>query len=132
MYKVVCNIAGKLHSAFVNEVKKLDVEYKVGEWVRPNVEGTRLFVFVELGDAYNFIYNISWKTENKGRLEIYSCSVLNPRYDYDKFLKYWKEIRYCDTFKTSQEIIEYAEREHATTKYNSIYAEAVKLHERIV
>lgn len=68
-YKVVHN-PGQLYSArnIYNRVT-----YKVGEWVSPTLEYSKLFVFDNLHSAKIFRY---------GGEEIYSCEVLNPVKEY--------------------------------------------------
>src|SRR5688572_20905242 len=72
-YKVVnCNMQSitTRHSGLGDLPLKYVVTYKVGEWVGPRVEGTRLFCFKNLYDAKRFAYG--------ERGNIYECEVKNP------------------------------------------------------
>lgn len=132
MYKVVRNRYGILHSAFVSRINKLDIVYSVDKWVRPNVEGTKIFVFINLHDALEFIQNIQYTLQDGEKLEIYNCSVLNPVYEYDKFIRYLDDLEYITGITKSDDVIkEDMLRYHYTPIWNSIYADAIKLHDLI-
>lgn len=133
MYKVVTNIDGKLHSAFVYDVDGIDIKYEVNKWIRPNIEGTRIFVFVDLDDARQFIRNIQHKLFRGQRFEIYNCSVLNPVYHYNKFVKSFTDLRYlvsCNKYNPKL-LVEKLQEFDDVPIWKSIYAEAIKLHDLI-
>ena len=75
-YKVVLNSKGKLFSCIRdtnffggnNFKSKYAIEYKVGEWVRPNVDGSQLMVFKFLNDAKIF-------ARNHSLYDIYKCEI---------------------------------------------------------
>ena len=133
MYKVVTNRNGLLGSSYVQQVKELNVEYKVGEWVRPNVEGTKLFVFSRLDDAKNFIVS-NEDTVSSGRMQIYTCSVLNPVYKYDKYIPSLLEISIIvNRIKKHQlcDLSSYLYSKADPAWPNTIYCDAVKLLELV-
>lgn len=66
VWKVVRRHNKKLYSAFT--YGRPGVEYKVGEAVRPNIEGTKLFAFRTKEDALNFVLN------NRG-IQIYEAEA---------------------------------------------------------
>ena len=69
-YKVVCkNMKSAIVSQSIHsEIRDLSVEYKVGEWVRPNVDGSQLLVFKILNDAKIF-------ARNHSLYDIYKCEI---------------------------------------------------------
>ena len=69
-YKVVCkNMKSAIVSQSIHsEIRDLSVEYKVGEWVRPNVDGSQLMVFKFLNDAKIF-------ARNHSLYDIYKCEI---------------------------------------------------------
>ena len=78
-YKVVAyeKMNRKLYSAFVHtqityqgffKLRKLQVEYKIGQWVKPKVQGTKLCVFTNLDAARD--YSIS-----RSNPLIYTCYI---------------------------------------------------------
>ena len=81
-YKVVSsNNDGKLYSAMINtnlikygykDLEQLNVEYKVGKFVKPIIKGTMLCVFKRFESANNFSYGISG-------VKIYSCHIKGKR-----------------------------------------------------
>lgn len=69
-YKVVCkNMKSAIVSRSIHsEIRDLSVEYKVGEWVRPSVDGSQLMVFKFLNDAKIF-------ARNHSLYDIYKCEI---------------------------------------------------------
>ena len=53
------------------------VHYKVGEWVKPMKDKTKLMCFEELEDARSFILGMN---PLYGPLFVYECEVKNPAY----------------------------------------------------
>lgn len=98
-YKIVRVRNGKLYSYnYPAEDKHLNsgvcIEYKVGEWTKPKIEGTRLFVFNTLKEAQaEFNKNCAcwsdysiYECECKGHIE---CSGVK----YNIFFRdFWKKI----------------------------------------
>ncbi len=79
-----------LHPSFPS---KFRVTYKVGQWTKPKIDGTRLFIFSSLDAAKNFRYNQQYPYPT---WDIYECEVNNARRDkvanVDKIENYWKTI----------------------------------------
>lgn len=56
--------------------KFLVIQYKIGEFVKPNIRGAQLFVFPNYYSAYEF----QCKQEKLGRhIDVYKCEVKNPK-----------------------------------------------------
>ena len=55
---------------------KYKVRYKIGEFVKPNIDGTRLFVFKNLDDVNEFLSNVFLEKEF---WSVYECEVTNPK-----------------------------------------------------
>ena len=81
-YKVVSRNGDKLYSAVIGtiingyrknrcrSVEQLLVEYKIGEWVKPIIDGTMLCVFDNINSAISFGVN-----QDIDNCEVYSCHV---------------------------------------------------------
>lgn len=69
-YKVVSAFDDVLTSCIIQPYAG-GIKYKVGEWVKPEIEGSKLFVFSTLHNAQCF------RSENSSQL-IYECEVVNP------------------------------------------------------
>ena len=69
-YKVVVENFGKLVS-YIFYIPRMTVVYKVGEWVRPKIENTRLFVFDSFASALE-------ATKLQGGIAIYKCEATDP------------------------------------------------------
>jgi len=69
-YKVVVENFGKLVS-YIFYIPRMTVEYKVGEWVKPKIENTRLFVFDTFASALE-------ATKLQGGIAIYKCEATDP------------------------------------------------------
>jgi hypothetical protein len=95
-YKVVAKCGDGLTSCCQNPFFPSDwkVKYKVGEFVTPILEGSKLLVFDDLQRATDFAFDVfGFGTYG----EIWSCDVTNPnsisflsRFDPDWILSYWK------------------------------------------
>ena len=70
-YKVVT----KLGSAMVPHDSVLAVKYKIGEFVKSPIKGSKLFVFSSLSLAQTFVDNIDCDLRP---CKIYKCEVKNP------------------------------------------------------
>lgn len=75
-----------LESLVVGVNPNFAVQYKIGEWVKPKMLGTKLMVFDNEKRAKFFGTEI-WS----GR--VYECEIINPIQEYDLFL-YFMDIRY--------------------------------------
>ena len=79
-YKVVSVIDDKFYSALTyGKVQDFHVNYKIGEWVKPVIENSKLFVFSRLNRAERY-YKLQFTTREvvNGGIQIFSCEVLNP------------------------------------------------------
>lgn len=72
MFKVVKNIDGRLYS--VISPLQSRVEYKVGEWVYPNIVNSKLFVFDTIANVNFFLEDKKYHRD----ISIYSCEVKDP------------------------------------------------------
>ena len=72
-YKVVSVLTDRYYSCYVNVFNELKVEYKIGEWVKPNIEKTDLMVFNDLEQAVRFSRSMY------GLKKIFECKVKNPK-----------------------------------------------------
>lgn len=93
VFKILDN---SLKSPYVSP--PLVIQYKVGEWVSTKDGISKIFCFLDLQSAKNYIY----KAQDTCRLFIYKAegldieeikSVLNPMYLYrdDQFKDFWKK-----------------------------------------
>lgn len=77
-YKVVRDYRGQLTSCLesfspsLKIIDRFEIEYKIGDWVKPKVEKTDLMCFSSLADAISFSLTAK-------HLKIYECNVKNPR-----------------------------------------------------
>lgn len=55
------------------------VQYKINEWVSPNIKNTKLFVFDDFDAACNYAMLGD---------KIYECEVENPSYEYELFINW--------------------------------------------
>lgn len=125
MYKVVRVRGDKLLSAWVDGIDSLSQIYKIGQWTYPKLNGTKLFVFNDLDNARTFISNIDCMQSY--RLQIYQCHVLNPVYEYDKFINSLYRL-VCIIRDYNEETTLKEMREYSTPcSYKSVYCDAVKL-----
>lgn len=79
-YKVVSVIDDKFYSALTyGKVQDFHVNYKIGEWVKPVIENSKLFVFSDLDSAERYC-KLQFTTREvvDGGIQIFSCEVLNP------------------------------------------------------
>ena len=58
---------------------KFNVQYHVGEFVRPKVQGTPLFVFSSYTQASDFVAGVYGPRPYKAGSLIYECEVIRPR-----------------------------------------------------
>jgi len=131
MYKVVCNIDGKLNSAYVHSINELNIEYEVGKWTWPKIDNTKIFVFSQLLDARRFTYHNSWQLTG---LQIYLCSTLNPVYHYNKYAKGLQKLENFISLWKSQNkraLVEYLEHNNENCAWNTAYCDAIKLIKRV-
>lgn len=73
MYYKVVNI--DLSSAYIGSISngsKLQVYYKLNDWVEPHIKGSKLMVFDSLKSAEEFMTVYGWGSR------IYRCEVKNP------------------------------------------------------
>lgn len=100
VYKVVSVRNGKKYSFARNGIIPVEyaVEYIPGEWTKPVVEGTKLFVFETLQDAKNFVIMEYLSFKN----EIWECECKDlidpPRYisnclSFNKFINDFLSFR---------------------------------------
>lgn len=54
---------------------EIKVFYKIGEWVKARLEGSKLFVFDSLKAANDFRY---YEMSGQSQIEVYECKVQNP------------------------------------------------------
>ena len=128
-YKIVTiNSVGRLYSYchadlfFMqdNDRKYITVEYKAGEFVGPNIIGTKLYVFDSLKNAKNF----AGMSSNQ---EIWECEVINP--NKVKYLAYVTRNCILDFWK--------AKKNHKKTDwkkecpFGTIACDAVKLTRKV-
>lgn len=79
-YKVVSVIDDKFYSALTyGKVQDFHVNYKIGGWVKPVIENSKLFVFSDLDSAERYC-KLQFTTREvvDGGIQIFSCEVLNP------------------------------------------------------
>ena len=84
--------------------ESIRVIYKVGEFVKPNLENSKLFVFEDLEDARKFL--------NRGYLwgtKIYSCRVKNPtipewenQVKISEIIEFWKNVDRLSKLKCNE------------------------------
>jgi hypothetical protein len=75
-YKVVADINGKLYSAMVAHIKELGVEYAVGKWTKPSIEGSVLYCFTKLNRAREYIKDLNAKHTT---FRIFRCKSKNGK-----------------------------------------------------
>lgn len=84
-YKVVYDDNGTLKSclygAILRVASEFEVEYKIGEWTKPKLDGSKLFCFLSLSRARNFIAQM-W-SRSMPRMKIFRCKVRNPKVNSD-------------------------------------------------
>ena len=66
----------------------VEVQYKVDEWIKPQVENTKLMVFETFELAKRFCDKLC------GQRYIYSCEVANPQPAPAKLCSVWSEQKY--------------------------------------
>ena len=104
-YKVVSRGGKKLYSAFVHtqilssqyfKLRKLQVEYMVGKWAKPKVQGTKLCVFNNLKAAITYSHDIinpliyTCHIRGKGILPSNIKTVSVDEYLMDKVKAIWE------------------------------------------
>lgn len=79
-YKVVSVIDNKLYSALTyGRIQDFHVNYKIGEWVKPVIENSKLFVFSRLDRAERYCKSqFSQYALIDNKIQIFSCEALNP------------------------------------------------------
>lgn len=71
--KKLTSYAGRVRNS------KFCVEYRVGEWVTPTVENTKLYVFNDLENAFRWVNQDSGRDSN---VMLFECKVKNPIRDF--------------------------------------------------
>lgn len=118
-YKVVTDnlksIMSKLHSF----PEKYVTQYKIGEWTKPAIANTKLFVFNDLAAARRF------SLMEDGRL--YSCDVINP---FEKTVG--ASFNFFDNFWKHEDVKYLCDRQYfMPLPNNTVFCDAVKLIEEI-
>ena len=80
-YKVVAEGLVSVWTRYIsidNPTSRRDfiVQYKLHEWIKPNVKGSKLFVFDALMAARDFAEPM--RSQGVPKIEVYECRVKNP------------------------------------------------------
>lgn len=78
VYKIINNCANSLISPFVHR-KNITIEYKIGEFVQPHIQGSYIYAFKTLEDAKRFYRSefIMWSWEFGPRIFLSEAEVVD-------------------------------------------------------
>ena len=102
-YKVVGNVDGVLQSAWLIS-DGVVVNYKIGEWARSRIKGSKLFVFSKLESARRWIDNTDvvrdiYRCEvRKSKLQVSRVDSTSWCMDDHDVERTWRQIRAGDKF----------------------------------
>lgn len=99
-FKVVRIAEGMLLSCAIRLPENVRVEYLENQWVRPQLEGSKLFCFSNLICAEAFAHDEMYGET----VSIYECEVKNPEItkalsSIDEVVKFWERKRKNDNMK---------------------------------
>lgn len=131
-YKVVrCEKCGLVSARmnkecqFFDGINAIKIHYRIKRWVKPKIEGSKIFVFHSIDSAQDFICTSSFDIdsgEEKEKEHIYECEVRNPTVatiacnSIHQITRFWngdmnvvvmeppKGTYYCDAVKLIQRI----------------------------
>ena len=108
------------------DVSGIKVQYKIGEWVKPNVEGSHLFVFDTIQSVKNFIGNrLSFKSCKVYEVEIKaSRKIRQPLFFYD-CMRFDRWFLYCAKLRKNHK--KYTDKIDMNYPRGTIFADEVKL-----
>lgn len=126
-YKVLTDT---LQSVIANNTL-LSVEYRIGEWVKPNVEGTDLMVFNTLQAAQDFRESCYYQ-------RIFECEVKNPR--KRGVFVFWNDVKYgkqlpqsiLNLISLKKRKKKYLDKIDSALPNDTIFCSAVKLIKEII
>jgi len=122
-YKVIANNLKSYISTLECSHRLMEVQYQEGEWVRPLIPHSQLFVFDQVCRARDFVGGNS-------ALQIWECEIQNPQHAYIGDCYDWYTIKKMWARRGRKKKFTHM-AEHYLTPIGSVGCSAVKLLKRV-
>lgn len=109
----------------IKEINLLVIQYKIGEFVKPLIKGTRLFVFDSLDNVKLFVGD-QIESENR-KIRIFECEVKNPKSNPKLYRFFSDAINVLKKKKSKKKIPKIYEYNYSMYRNISIGCSEVKL-----